>query len=175
MAGILIVYFSRTGVTETVARELARGLGADLEPLTPDRSYPGAGGFLRGVFESLRRVSPPIASGRNPQDYALVVIGSPVWAGRLAPPVRTWLRRHRGHFRDLAAFCTSGSGAANAQLFQEIETLSEAFLRHTLSLSQGDVQSGRAQPRIDQWRVDLARMTSGRERIVTDLRARGVH
>jgi menaquinone-dependent protoporphyrinogen IX oxidase len=86
MADVLVVYFSRSGVTERLALQLAAKLGAEVESVKPLAPYAGAGGYFKGVWHSLFRRVPPVDCRRDPADYAVVVIGSPVWAGRLPPP-----------------------------------------------------------------------------------------
>jgi hypothetical protein len=37
-----------------------------------------------------------------------VIVGGPVWGGRIASPVRTYLRQHGSDFRSTAFFVTQG-------------------------------------------------------------------
>jgi multimeric flavodoxin WrbA len=49
----------------------------------------------------------------QPRDYAVVVLGTPVWAGNMSSPVRAYINQHRAEIRNLALFCTQGgSGGA---------------------------------------------------------------
>ena len=93
MRDVLVVYYSRSGTTDVVARALATALGADLDRITPAVSYAGAAGFVRGLWHALRRIGPPIRKRFDPAPFKTVVLCSPVWAGRLpgphAPPGRS--------------------------------------------------------------------------------------
>ncbi len=155
MAEVLVVFYSRSGTTASVARRLAECLGADLDEITAIRPYVGVAGFFRCIFEATRGDRPDIAAGRDPSGYRMVVLGSPVWAGCLAAPMRSYLIAHRHHLPSAAAFCTSGSGLAEP-VFRQIRQLLEGRpLRATLSLSQDAVLSGAASEDITRWACDL--------------------
>lgn len=155
MAEVLVVFYSRSGTTAAAARRLAECLEADVDEIHPVRPYAGVAGVLRGVFEAARRRRPDITTGRNPTDYRLVVLGSPVWAGCLAPPMRSWLSAHQHHLPRVSAFCTSGSGMAEPVFRQIRQILGERSLQSTLSLSQKAVLSGAASEDIGRWASDL--------------------
>lgn len=155
MAKVLVVFYSRSGTTAAAARQLAGCLEADVDEIRPIRPYSGVAGFLRCIFEATRRDRPDITTGRNPADYRMVVLGSPVWAGCLASPMRSWLSAHRHHLPPASAFCTSGSGMAEPVFRQIRQILGERPLQSTLSLSQKAVLSGAASDDIGRWASDL--------------------
>lgn len=155
MADVLVAHYSRTGTTAVAARRLADALGADLEAIRVAPSYGGGLGFLRCIFEATRRDLPEIETGRDPAAYRLVIVGSPVWAGCLASPVRAYLTRWRDRLPHMAAFCTSGSGSAEAVFAEIQEIVGDRPLLATLSLSQDAVVKGTAAERITAWARDL--------------------
>lgn len=107
---ILLVYYSRTGTTRMVAEALARELKCDVEEIQPERNYRGIWGFLVGGYEAATQKIPKIRpTVKNPRDYDLVVIGTPVWASTMASPVRSWLAQHPKSFNNVAFFCTMSS------------------------------------------------------------------
>ncbi len=140
MADTLVVYYSRSGVTERVARELAGALAADLDVIRPRADYVGAGGFQRGVWHSMLGLAPKVAHDRDPADYSRVILGSPIWAGKPAAPTRAYLKVNRGRFKTLAAFCVSGSGQPYTGAFRAIERLSGRPLTAKIALAERDVQ-----------------------------------
>ncbi len=110
MRDVLVVYYSRSGTTDVVARALATALGADLDRITPAVSYAGAAGFVRGLWHALRRIGPPIRKRFDPAPFKTVVLCSPVWAGRLPGPVRTYLQE-AGRRRTCSASPSRARGA----------------------------------------------------------------
>ena len=109
MNKILVVYFSRTGFTRIVARQLARACHADLEAIDDLQGRSHATGYAQSAFEALCHQRPLIdRATHSPQDYALVAVGTPIWMWNMASPVRSYLLRHRGQFQRVAFFCTYG-------------------------------------------------------------------
>lgn len=146
MAEILVTWYSRTGKTEKVARAMAHRLGADARPIVTSVPYLGTRGFMRGLWDAIRHRRPQIAIAADPTAYRLVVLGGPVWAGRPAAPLRTFLRRYGPRIHLLAAFCVSGSGAAYEGVFAEIADMAGHQPILTLSVAERQVISGEAGP-----------------------------
>ncbi len=117
---VLVVYFSRTGHTRTIAEQVAAALGADVEPIAEASSRLGLLGFERSGFQAfLERVVDIEPSTHDPAAYDLLVIGTPIWDLSLASPVRSYLRRHRARLPDVAFFCTCG-GLGMARVFEQM-------------------------------------------------------
>jgi len=110
----LVVYYSRSGTTKNVAETIARRLRAEIEELVPIKGYAGFFGFLRGGFQASFKATPVIRDLKtDPSAFELLVIGTPVWASKIAPPVRTFIKNHKSKFKKVACFCTSGSVAGS--------------------------------------------------------------
>ena len=110
---ILVVCYSLTGNTERVAKDLAARLGAELEMIDDRKNRRGFFGHLGAALDSVRERSAQIADIRKyPSDYALTLIGTPIWGGKMTPAVRAYLRAVRGRINDVAFFTTSGSTGA---------------------------------------------------------------
>lgn len=154
MSDVLVVYYSRSGTTETAARRLANILDADLDEVVALQGYDGILGFLRCVYQASRRERPDIATGKDPSRYRLVIVGSPVWAGCLAAPLRTYLDRHREALSAVAAFCTSESGDGRP-VFEQMAELLRRPLLATLSLGRAPVLEGRAEGALRAWALSL--------------------
>ena len=108
---VLVVYYSRTGHTEAVAQGMARASEGELEAIVAVTPHRGMLGYLRSGFEaSLKRQCPISPPQRDPRDFDLVLIGSPVWSSTVSSPVRTYLKRFAGSLPDIGFFVISGSG-----------------------------------------------------------------
>lgn len=120
---ILVAYYSMSGNTRQLAEEISSALGADREQIREPRPRQGASGVLRAMFDSIFRRKPPIdPAGRNPANYDLLVIGAPVWAGRIAAPARTYAYRYGAMASQVAFFCTEG-GSGGERALAELESL----------------------------------------------------
>jgi flavodoxin len=122
MPRILVVYFSRSGHTRQVAVQIAASVGADLEEIVDPTPRSGLFGYLRCGREAYFKRLPPIADAvRNPADYDLVIVGSPIWNASLSAPVRSYLRRYRAAMHDVAFFLTCGGFGIERALQQMVD------------------------------------------------------
>ncbi len=113
-----IVFYTRFGHTTTVARTLQEKLGGDLYRIEEkkQRGYPGMGW---GAIHNQRFDIKPMDLDFS--GYDLVVLCTPIWAGRPACPTRTFLRDAKLDGRKLAVvFSNSGS-----PLDKALETVKE--------------------------------------------------
>lgn len=120
---ILVVYYSRTGVTRKVAEYIAKQLGADIEEIIDMKKRSGIWGFLIGGRDALKRKETKISEiKKDPSKYDLVITGSPVWAGNMAPAIRTYLNKSKPDIKSSAFFATSG-GLTQEKIFNEVRSL----------------------------------------------------
>lgn len=122
----LIAYYSYTGRTGQLARALASSLDAadhDLEEIVEVRLRRGWSGGLRAAAGAMLRRATPIALPLHPPDeYEVVLIGTPIWMGRVATPMRTYLQSQSFGDARLGVFSTSG-GPVQAEAMAEIARL----------------------------------------------------
>jgi len=118
MARILIAYYSRTGVTRTLATALAERLHADIVEIRCPRYRPGVFRYLRAGYDSVRGNLPAIdmaemdALERPLAGYDLVLLGAPVWTSHPALPLRTLLATGPELPDRVALFLTYGGHSA---------------------------------------------------------------
>jgi flavodoxin len=116
MKNALVVYYSLSGHTKTLAERIAHEGGWAVARIDDVTERTGAFGYLRAAMSALFGVKPSIRySGPSPRDFDLIVLGGPVWAGRMASPLHTFIGNHQHEFKALAMFCTyGGSGGDKA-------------------------------------------------------------
>jgi flavodoxin len=149
---ILVVAYSRTGTTRRVAEAVAAQCDADLEWIRDRDNREGLRGYLRSAAQSLAHRCPWIQPPRCPPgDYALVIIGTPVWAGNIASPVRSYLTRHGRRCRRVAFFCTHG-GTGAGKVLQDLHKLCGKRPLATLALPRQQVAH-------DHWSGPVAQFT----------------
>lgn len=111
MAGkrILVVYYSLTGNTARVAKELATRLNADIESIRDTEHDTGWLHYLRAGMHAWRRKPAVIgALQRDPAKYDITLIGTPVWSWQMTPAVRAYLQQTIDKLGKVAFFITSG-------------------------------------------------------------------
>jgi flavodoxin len=109
----LVIYYSNTGATRHLAQAIASSAGADLveiKTLKPLPSFKLWLLFLGGLQASIK-VKPAIQPlTKNPENYDLIFIGTPIWAGRFVPALRTCLAKVGLKGKRVALFASGDSG-----------------------------------------------------------------
>jgi flavodoxin len=117
MTKVLVAFYSRTGRTRRVAEDLASHLHADLEEIIDKKNRKGLLGFLRAGRDAMKGIPAEIAApAKDPANYDLVLVGTPIWGGRITPAVRTYLDSGKTSLKDFAFFLTSGNTASESVL-----------------------------------------------------------
>jgi flavodoxin len=139
---ILVIYFTRSGNTEQLAQTLASELGAECERIRErdGRSRRiGLFGFLRSLWDVLTyRPAPILSASYDVSSYDVVVIGTPVWAGRASTPVVTWMRVNREHLKHVAFFCSMG-GRGSESAFDEMQRICGKVPLATCAIMERDI------------------------------------
>ncbi|WP_051361861.1 flavodoxin family protein [Solimonas soli] len=168
MKDALIVYYSRSGNTRRLAQQLAARLDADLEEIRERRGRGGALGFLRSLYDALREREPPIEPPNlDASGYKVVIVGSPVWTGHVAAPVRRYLTQYAGALRRLAFFCTyrdAGGPEALAEMAALREPLAETIEYDdfpSLALTEAQLREG-AEEKVARFVAAVRRRTAVR-------------
>lgn len=140
---VLVAYFSRSGNTQLIADRIATALGARVERITESSPRERRVGYWRALAQAVFGRNPPICdSVHNPRNYDLVIIGTPIWALHLSPPVRAYAQRHAGSIGRVAFFCTTG-GVGAFQAFTELERIVDRHPIATLSLAEREMSKRR--------------------------------
>ncbi|MCW4019342.1 MAG: flavodoxin family protein [Candidatus Bathyarchaeota archaeon] len=105
---MVVVYYSRTGSTKFVAEKIAEQLNADLCEVIDKKNRKGTFSYLTDGMASLREKLTEIELSRPVEDYEFMVIGSPVWTGKIAPAIRKFLLSNDISGKPVAFFVTLG-------------------------------------------------------------------
>ena len=132
----LIVYYSMSGNTESVARKISERTGAEIIRLEPVKAYPDSGfrKFFWGGKSAVMAEKPELKPySYEAVRYDIIIFGFPVWAGNITPPIRTFIHENKPDAIRYAAFaCQSGSGAEKA--FRKLQDCLGHNLTKTLIL-----------------------------------------
>jgi len=108
---VLVVYYSRSGNTEAMAREVARKFNADIVKIEAERyplDYQGWRNAANDADDKVTmvQISPGIV---DMSKYRLVFIGSPIWWYRPAPPLWTFVEKNDFKEKNVILFNTFNS------------------------------------------------------------------
>ena len=114
---VLVLYYSQTSNTKTVAQEIATRLGADIEEIVPVNPY--SGDFKATIDRCLQEKAEGILPEVHPlaaelSKYDVIFLGYPVWFGTFAPPVAAVLDSAAFSGKVVVPFCTFGSGGLDS-------------------------------------------------------------
>jgi flavodoxin len=139
---ILLVYYSRSGNTRVLAEALIQKLGCEWVELRPKTNYPtGAWGFLKALLHSMTGRLPEIeVIGKRPEYYELVIVGGPIWGGRVATPVRSFLRGHQKNLKRVAFFATQGGTRAGERAMERMQSDAGIPPRASLVIPERDLR-----------------------------------
>ena len=104
----LVVYYSRTGNARFVAETIAAEIGADVEEIVDQKNRSGPIGWLNAGKDARKGSETDIAPiKKSPDDYDLIVVGTPNWASRITPAILTYLKKNSLADKKVAAFVGS--------------------------------------------------------------------
>ena len=123
---VLVLYYSQTTNTKTVAEEIANRLNTDIEEIVPEVPYDGT------YMETIERSRQERESGNLPEvkpiasdisKYDVIFLGYPIWFGTYAMPMAGFLDKVDLNGKKVVPFCTFGSGG----LLSSCKDLAEKF------------------------------------------------
>ena len=113
-----IVYYSMSGNCKFVAEQIAMVLQCDQIRIEPVKTYPdkGARKFYWGGKSAIMGEKPELKPYEfNKDEYDCVIIGFPVWASNVTPPIRTFLSENDLAGKKIGAYvCYMGGGGEKA-------------------------------------------------------------
>ena len=140
MHDILCIYFSRSGNTRAAAEQIAAALDAELAEITDAQDRSGLKGYFRSGLDAMRRtVQPidPLQTERPLTDYRLVILASPVWAGRCASPVRGLLKERGGELPRVGYVLTRAGSRKYEEIYGQMDRYLPAEHQLAVSLRPG--------------------------------------
>jgi flavodoxin len=147
----LVVFYSRTGNTKKAGEEIAENLKANLDEIIDKKDRTGITGWLGGGRDALFNHETKIEKTKDPLDYGLVIIGTPVWAGTVTPAVRVYLADHK--FKKIAFFCTCSN--SKGKTFEDMQKLSKKPIS-VLEVKAGEIGTKKAKDKIKKFCQELA-------------------
>ena len=128
MKKVLVAYFSASGVTEGVAKQLAEVTGGDLHNIQPAQPYTDADldwrdKQSRSSVEMKDKSSRPAITNKlaNMQDYDVVYVGFPIWWYTAPTIINTFMESYDFTGKTVIPFATSG-GSSIKKACEDLKT-----------------------------------------------------
>lgn len=138
----LVAYYSRTNITKKLALEIAEAVNADTEEIISKVNYDGKLGYARAGKDGMTaKIIDLETLKHDPADYDLIYLGVPVWAGKAANPLISYIKQNEGKFSNVKFFATAGKSGFEGAFKQMEEFVGRSPLK-TLALTTKEVKSG---------------------------------
>lgn len=153
-ADSIVIYFSRSGSTELLAKEVATTVGADLLELTVSDTYSS------NYDSTVSRANRERESGDYPEistdipdlsQYKTVYLGYPIWGMSLASPMASFLESYGSQLtgKTIAPFASNGGYGLGNSVSQIVNYLPDSTVVDGLSVQGNKVDQ--AQSDINSW------------------------
>lgn len=142
----LIVYFSWSGNTRAVANTIRELTGYDIVEIEVEEPYSSVYNevTVRARQELDNDIRPALVTRiKNIDEYDTLIVGTPIWSSRLAPPVKSFLAMYDLAGKKIAPFCTHG-GSGTAQSVNNIRSVCpDSEILQSLAISGNRSESAR--------------------------------
>jgi len=147
---VLVVYYSRTGLTRKVSESICKKLGAQLSEIVDKKDRSGAMGYLIAGKDATQKKITQITYDIKPSDYGTIIIGGPVWAWTMSPAIRSYITENKDILKTkkLAFFATQGGDGAEKK-FKAMQEIIGSGPAHTLIINSRDFRDGSFEKKID--------------------------
>ena len=142
MSKVLCLYYSRSGNTRKAMTEIAGALDAELVEIRDSADRSGWGGWLRCGMDSMRKTTQAVTGVETKlplESYDLVILGTPVWAGRCSSVMRSFLKSYGKNLHKVAFVITRGSEGRYERVFDHMDLYTAEPHLAAVSLRSGSV------------------------------------
>lgn len=142
----LVIYFSRSGSKELMAREITKYYQGSLLELEAEDYRPGVAGLIKAVKDSRSKHAAITPEKLDLSPYGTLFIGSPIWWYSPAPPVWQFIESNDLSDKNVVLFTTFNSSFKQTYIDEfktQVEGKGGHFIKHIY------VKRGRMMRQID--------------------------
>ncbi len=85
-----VYYFTRTGTSESLAKEIANRKKAEINKIEDGKNWKGVFGFIKAGFYASTKKTLPVTY-KIPKSDEQIILVMPMWAGAFPPAVRKFI------------------------------------------------------------------------------------
>ena len=152
---ILVLYFSATGTTKTVAEYIANETKGNLVEIVPKEKYTSEDlsynvtDCRANKEQNDDKARPEISNAINVEDYDTIFVGYPIWWGDVPKIILTLLDTYNLEGKTVIPFCTSGGSS----ITQSLNTLKS--YNDKINWIEGKKLSSSSKEEISSWIKEL--------------------
>ncbi len=112
---LLVLFFSYDGHNEKIADFIVKEFGADVQRIEMVKKIPtGFFKYFIGGMMSALGIKPKIKPlEKNPENYDIIIMCSPVWASNFAAPFNSVVSSYNFKDKKIVLFCTYAGSSEN--------------------------------------------------------------
>ncbi|MCT4633935.1 MAG: hypothetical protein N4A76_14525 [Firmicutes bacterium] len=138
----LIIFYSRTGSTRTVAEKLKELLDCDIIEITDKKPRRG---FLKAIGCSIDAIKKNLTdieyNKKDLKKYNRIFIMTPIWASNIPPAIRTFLTLEKSDILNYKLILTYKGSDINKPI-KEISEILDTYPSNTFDIIHKDIKSG---------------------------------
>ena len=155
----LVVFYTRTNHTKSVAESIATKCGADVVQIKDAHHRTGVlNYFMLGKDAILKRLAKIQPVDKDAGDYDLIILGTPVWSFSVSSPMRAYIAEHSSSFNQVAFFCTEG-GSGGERAFKQMSAMIGKQPVATLEVTEPDLKNGADKVKLAAFADEIAHFT----------------
>ena len=111
-----VIYYSKSGTTERIAKKIQNRIDADLYFIEPDKRY---GGYLSSVIsvageKLMQKPAKPKTAAADFSEYDVIFIGFPVWYSTAPQFVQDYIKACKLSGKRIIPFATAGANGKDS-------------------------------------------------------------
>ena len=121
-----VIFYSMSGNCRYLAEEISRITGADIIEIKPLKDYPSSGParFMKGGKDAVTGKEPELAPYEfDAGSYDDIIFVYPVWAGRPAPPIKTFVSRNKEALKGKRISAAASSGGGDSRYLNRLKDM----------------------------------------------------
>lgn len=119
-----VIYYSRSGKVKKVAEAYAKKEGYELIEIQDLVKRSGILGFIKSGYHAARKKETPIKDiKKNLTKCEHVILCTPVWAGTMASPMRTFLKKYGKQLKSVEYIIMKNAKEPYLQVMDEMDAL----------------------------------------------------
>lgn len=154
---MLVIFYSETGNTKHIAESISKSFNCDIEEIKENK-------HRKGIFKTIIEIKDAILGNesdickceRDPSEYDIVIIGTPVWASHVTPAIRTYISKNKDKIKCTAFFNTHGTEKVKvSRVFKDFEKIIAKKPKALMDISKAEIKNGDYEKKIEIFGADL--------------------
>lgn len=151
---VLVAYFSYSGNTEIMAKEIASQTNADLFEIETDKEYNDLTNEVKAEIANNERHT-LLKKVDNIDEYDIMFVGFPIWWHSTPVQINTFLEAHNLDGKIVVPFCTSGGSDISETIDSFKGSCKNCAILDGITISGSSARTNSGKNKITDWIKNL--------------------